>query len=335
MKALKIIGIIVAILVAAILIIPLFSPATVEVSSSIEMALEPGQIFPSVASFEGREDWDPWLTTDSTAHAHIVSKAGYVGSTYEWHGEATGEGKMEVISVEENAYIKSHIWFGGAEEPAVVEWDFQQVDGGTQVLWSFAAETDYPFGRLGMMIGKGFLKQAFDLGLANLKEVLESHPPAAGPLGPVSVGTLPAMETLVAAGAGSMSEMGQLLGELYGMLFAEAGKQGLEVSGPVFIHYLDYDESTNFSNFLAGVQLSAPGKSAGKVEARSYPETEAVQALHTGPYEQFVESYGKMGDYIAEHGIETTGESMEFYKVGMQDTQDPAQWQTLIVFPLK
>ena len=166
MKALKIIGIIVGLMVAAILIVPLFSPATAELSSSIEIALEPAQIFPSVASFEGREKWDPWLTTDSTAEASIESVSGYLGSTYAWKGEKVSFGKMEVISVKENEYIGSHLWFGDMETPSLVEWSFQAVDGATHVVWSFAQETTYPFGRLGMMIGSVFLKKSFDLGLA-------------------------------------------------------------------------------------------------------------------------------------------------------------------------
>ena len=176
MKALKIIGIIVAVLIAASLIVPLFAPATAEVSSSIEIALEPEQIYPSVASFDGRESWDPWLTNDSTASADISSKPGYVGSTYAWKGEAVGTGILEVISVKDNKYLESPLWFGGAEDAALVEWPLEQEDGGTSVVWSFSQDTRYPFGRLGMMIATGFLQKAFDEGLANLKEVMEAKP---------------------------------------------------------------------------------------------------------------------------------------------------------------
>ncbi len=190
MKVLKIIGIIVGVLVAAILIVPLFSPATAEVSSEIHMALEPAQIFPSVASFEGREAWDPWLTTDSTASATIESKPGYVGSSYAWEGEAVGFGKMEVISVKENEYIESHLWFGDVETPALVEWSFDAENGGSHVTWSFSQETAWPLERLGMMIGKVFLKKSFDEGLANLKAHLEANPPQLSPLGPISIETL-------------------------------------------------------------------------------------------------------------------------------------------------
>ncbi len=343
MKALKIIGIIAGVFVAAILIVPLFSPATAEVSSEIEIALEPQQIFPAVASFKNREAWDPWLTSDSTASATIESKPGFVGSTYAWEGEAVGTGKMEVVAVKENEHIEANLWFGAVEEPSLVEWHFETVDGGTHAVWSFSQETTYPFGRLGMMFGKVFLKQSFDLGLANLKELLESDPPQDPPevsmqeslLGPISVEALEPFEAMVAKGAGTMEEMGQQLGQMYGMIFGETGKQQLEIAGPAFVHYLDYDEATGFSNFLAGVPVNKKGKDAGDVMAKSYPGMKAVQALHSGPYEKFIISYGELDTYIKENGIEVTGEALEFYKVGMQDDPDPANWRTVIVFPVK
>jgi len=335
MKALRVILIIVLVLVAAILIVPLFSPATAEVSAETTIDLRSDRIFPKVASFIGRELWDPWLTQDSTADAKIEPNSAYVGSTYSWTGEKVGSGRMEVISVRENTYIESHLWFGDVEEPALVEWIFEPVDGATHITWSFSQETTYPIGRLGMMFGKVFLKQSFELGLTNLKELMESIPNTSIVLGTISVGTLPAMTTLVADGAGTMETIGEQLGELYGLLFAEAGKQQLEVTGAPFVHYLDYDESTGFSNYRAGIKVSEMGKDAGQVKAVAYPEVQVVQALHTGPYEKFSASYAELEFYLQENEIQTSGQAFEFYQVGMMAESDPALWQTLIAFPLK
>ncbi|RLD71083.1 MAG: hypothetical protein DRI98_06250, partial [Bacteroidetes bacterium] len=174
MKALRVILIIVLVLVAAILIVPLFSPATAEVSAETTIALAPDEIFPTVASFNSRHEWDPWYTQDSTADMRLEPAAGYVGSTYSWEGVKIGTGRMEVISVRENEYIESSLWFGDVDTPSLVEWHFEAVDGGTKVTWSFSQETTYPIGRLGMMFGKIFLNRSFELGLANLKELMET-----------------------------------------------------------------------------------------------------------------------------------------------------------------
>lgn len=336
MKALKIIGIIVGVLVAAILIVPLFTPSPAVVKASTEIALEPEQIFPSVALYTNRNLWDPWLTADSTAVATIDSKPGYVGSTYSWEGLNLGTGKMEVISVKENEYIESHLWFGDVELPALVEWRFEQVDGGTNLVWSFTQETNYPFGRLGMMFGKMFLMQSFETGLAQLKELMESDPPAkANCLGPISIEVQPAFEAMVAEASGTMDNIAAVLGEYFGLVFSEAGKQRLEFSGPAFVHYLDFDEATGISNYLPGVQVKTAGKTAAKVKAVSYPEMKVLRALHTGPYDKFTESYALMSEYIDTNGIEVSGEAFEFYQVSANEDPDPGNWKTIIAFPIK
>jgi len=336
MKALKIIGIIVGVLVAAILIVPIFTPSPAVVRADVEIALEPEQIFPSVASFKGRDLWDPWLSADSTADARIESRDGYVGSTYSWEGVALGTGRMEVISVKENEYIESHLWFGDVDSPALVEWTFEQVDGGTSVVWSFSQDTKYPFGRLGMIFGKMFLKQSFDLGLSQLKQLMESDPPAEPTcLGPITIETQAPFQAMVAEGSGTMADIGAALGELYGIIFSELGKQQLEHAGPAFVHYLDFDETTGISNYLPGAMVKTAGKTKGKVKAVNYPGMKVVRAIHTGPYEKFTESYGIMAEYIENQGIEVSGEAFEFYLVNAQDEPDPAKWQTVIAFPIK
>jgi len=335
MKALKIILIILGVLVAAILIVPLFSPATAKVSAEIEIALEPSQIFPTVASFVNRWEWDPWVSQDSTADVKLEPLEGYVGSTYSWIGEKVGTGRMEVISVKENQYIESSLWFGEVETPSLVEWTFEPTDGGTHVSWSFEQDTKWPIERLGMMFGKIFLKSSFELGLANLKEYMESLPQSESSLGTVGVETQNSMFALVAHGAGTMETIGVQLGELYGLIYAEVEKQGLQVSGPSFAHYLDFDEATGFSNYRAGFIVDRAGKDAGEVMAVEYPEIQVVQAMHTGPYEEFTTSYDEIDKYIKANGLEITGEAFEFYVTGMMTESDNSLWETMLAFPLK
>jgi uncharacterized protein YndB with AHSA1/START domain len=283
MKALKIILIIVGILVAAMLIIPIFLPATAEVKAEIEIALEPMQIFSSVASFENREIWDPWVAQDATTKVKVDFKPGYVGSSYSWDGEKLGTGKMQVVSVKEESYIESSLWFGEVDLPSLVEWNFTPTDGGTHVVWSFSQETKYPVGRLGMIFGKIFLKQSFEIGLASLKGYLEALPWPESNLGPITIETQAAMLAMVADGAGTMETIGEQLGELYGLIYTEIEKQKLQVTGPAFVHYLDYDASTGHSSYQAGFQVTKKGKSSGNVVWVTYPKMKVVQAIHIGP----------------------------------------------------
>lgn len=173
---------------ALMLIIPIFLPSTAEVTCETEIALEPARIFPMVASYSDRAAWDPWVETDSTARVTVESKPGYVGSTYQWDGMLIGKGTMEVLSVEENSHIESSLMFEGMKTPSKVTWDFNPSGGGTRVVWSYSQDAGYPFQRLGMVLGKIFLKKSFDHGLSNLKTLLENPPPTEDPLSAVSIG---------------------------------------------------------------------------------------------------------------------------------------------------
>ena len=334
MKALKIIGIIVAILVAAILIIPLFSPSTAEVHAEAEISLQAEQIFPMVASFKNRDVWDPWVSQDSTTKVSIESKPGYVGSTYSWDGEKLGTGRMEVISVAENEHIQSHLWFGEVEEAALVEWAFDESEQGTKVIWSFSQETAYPLERLGMMFGKVFLKQSFEMGLANLKEFMENFPQTESSLGEITIENRPSFHVMYADGGGTMETLSEQLGVLFGQVYAEMEKQGLQMAGPAYVHYLDFEESSGHMNFRAGMQVAEPGADAGSIKAHSYPEMQMVTALHKGPYEELAISYGKMQKYMTAEGLDVTGEAFEFYLTGIMSEPDQSKWETLIAFPL-
>lgn len=51
-------------LAALVLVIPLFLPPTVKVTTSKEITLSPAQVFYIVASYTDRNKWDPWLEAD-------------------------------------------------------------------------------------------------------------------------------------------------------------------------------------------------------------------------------------------------------------------------------
>jgi hypothetical protein len=192
-----------------------------------------------------------------------------------------------------------------------------------------------------MMFGKSFLKQSFEFGLGRLKEFLEENPPSSTGLVETSTGlveikvvTRQPFSAMVASGGATMANIGQELGRIYGIVYEEVEKQQLQIAGPGFVHYLDFNEETGFSNILAGFPVANAGISAGEVVPKMYPSMEVVQGLHRGPYEDFTSSYNAMEVYLEEKGLEVTGEAMEFYTVNEMTEPDPSGWETLIMFPL-
>lgn len=154
-------------------------------------------------------------------------------------------------------------------------------------------------------------------------------------LGPISIETQGAMVAMTVAGAGTMGTIGQDLERLYGSIMTEISKQQLQMSGPPFVHYLDYDEATGHSNYMAGIPVVHSGEDSDMVHSVSYAEMKVVQALHTGPYEEFVNSYAEIGDYIMKNSLKVTGQAFEFYLTHPDSEPDPNYWKTTIAFPLQ
>ena len=335
MKFLKWLLITVLILAALVLIIPLFLPSSVSITAEEKVNVSPAQVFHATASFSNREKWDPWLTMEPGAEVNIVSEPEYVGSVYTWKGEKIGTGKMEVDSVVFGKYIASNIWFGEESQPSRVIWELEEADEGTRITWTFRSKGGYPFGRLMLTFMQGQMKSSFEEGLQMLKEELEANPPGLYNISEIEQSTLEPMHALVAPAEGTLEEIIPQMSALFSSVYTELSKQGLQVAGKGFTHYFDYDEEGETMNVLAGFQVSEPGKDAGGVMAKSYPEMDVIQVMHTGSYDYFEQSYMALQEYAGEHDLSLTNEAFEFYQVGMMEEDNPMKWKTLIAFPLK
>ncbi len=335
MKVLKWLLIIVLILAALLLIIPLLMPATVKVTANKEIAVSPAQVFYNIATYTDRGLWDPWLAMEPGAEWKGESKPDYVGSLYTWNGKKIGTGQEMVESVVFGEYIAANIRFGDDPKGSLVEWNFAKTESGTSVSWSFSADARYPIGRLMMGFMKGSLQSSFDKGLENLKLYLESNPPVLSALGDIQRSKIAPMFTLVIDTKGTMQEMSNQMPQLFEKLYAEMEKQGLQITGAPFCHYLSFDQASGISEYLTGIHVSGKGKDAGEVKAVNYPEIEVIQAIHSGPYDDLKTSYNKLMEYIAVNQLQITGENFEFYFTDPAIEPDVTKLQTQIAFPLR
>lgn len=335
MKVLKWILYIVLILVALVLIIPLFLPSTIEVTATKEVSVTPEQVFHNAATYTDRNLWDPWLETEPGAEFTLSPEPDYVGSTYTWNGKKIKTGRMMVDSVAFGQYIASNIWFGKNPEPSLVEWILEPMETGTRITWKFSAAGSYPIEKLTINLMKGSMLKSFEKGMENLAAYLAGNPPSLSSTGEITDGVLPAMNALVISGSATMEQIGAMMGELYGKIGMAIVDQELEMAGAPFTHYLNFDEETGLSDFLVGIPVEPSGKNAGDVKAKRYRATDVVQMMHLGPYDELQKSYEKIMQYIQENELDVTFEAFELYLTDPGTEPNVTKWQTLIAFPLK
>jgi effector-binding domain-containing protein len=336
MKVLKWIIIVLLIIVGLVLLVGILMPKEMKTSASKEINLPASELFYAVATFQNRQEWDPWLEQDPEADVTITSEPGFVGSEYVWEGKKLGKGKMKVDSVVPGKFVQSYLWFNTEKnEPAVVTWDFSDSGGKTLVTWSISVMSKNPFMKLMNQLYKSATTKSFAKGLDNMKTYLEEHGVEMPQLSNIEVKDFPPMIAVIAEGEVTTDEISDLMSRLFGLIMEAVQTQDLQPAGPPFSYYYDYDQSTGIIKVKAGIPLSSPGKSMGEIKAVEFEGFKGISGIHTGSYDNFEASYNKLMEEAEKMGYELTMESWEFYYSDPSTEPDESKWKTEIVFTVK
>ncbi len=172
----KTIGIIVAVLIAAILIFATTKPDTFRVQRSASIQAPPQKVFALINDFNAWGAWSPWekkdLAMKRTFGAVTVGK----GAHYAWEGnQEVGQGRMEITESEPASKIALKLDFlKPFEAHNTVEFTLAAQGNTTNVTWAmhgpanFMSKLIQVFVSMDSMVGKDF-----ESGLANLKAAAE------------------------------------------------------------------------------------------------------------------------------------------------------------------
>jgi len=330
MKVLKWIFLFLGAIIAIALVIAVFLPKSVSVSSSVEIEKPQSKVFHSIGMFSERQTWDPWVSQDSTTEVTINTKEGYVGSTYEWEGESIGSGKMEVAAINYPASITSYLWFNGRPDTSIVTWTLEETGENTKIIWGFSADAPYPMGRIFLNLMKGTLQDDFDRGLENLKAHLEEQEITLSTTSEISETSMPYRFAMAGKASGTMEEIIPQMERMYNESMEVIQAQGLTVAGAPFSYNTNYDRDAGTVTVYAGFPVTEKGKDMKNVTALEFPVLKALKAVHSGPWEELSISYGHMMEYVEANMIPVSWNSMEVYLNMQEDVNLPEELKTEI-----
>ena len=115
-------------------------------------------------------------------------------------------------------------------------------------------------------------------------------------------------------------------------LYRALNTQHLTPAGPWFAHHTELP-STHF-HFDACVPLTAPIEPIGRVQPGILPAMRIARTLYRGPYTHLAQAWGEFRAWLTAHSLSTAPEVIERYTVNPNDTSDPNQLQTELVWPL-
>lgn len=181
-KVLLTIVLLAVVAVAAVLAIAATKPADYNIVRSATIAAPPEVLFAQVNDFHQWPHWSPWEKLDPAMKRTLEGDSG-MGATYAWAGNSdAGEGKMTITRSEPSSAIDIQLDFiKPFASTAQCDFAFAPGADGTTVTWTMKGKYDFVskvfcvFVDMDKMIGADF-----ETGLASLKTIAESAPPAEG-----------------------------------------------------------------------------------------------------------------------------------------------------------
>jgi hypothetical protein len=173
---LKIIAIVVALLIGAVLAFAASRPDQFRVTRSTAIKAPPEKIFPLVSDFRRWAAWSPYEKKDPNMKRSFGGSAEGSGATYAWDGDGNvGQGRMEIIEAARPGKVAIRLDFTRPFEAhnSVV---FTLLPKGeeTEVTWDMQGPANYLSKLIGVFINMDrMVGRDFEAGLANLKAVSE------------------------------------------------------------------------------------------------------------------------------------------------------------------
>ena len=175
---LKKIGIAIAVLVVALVLLIATRPGTYRVTRSASIAAPAFVAYSQVADFHRWEAWSPWAKLDPGMLSSYAGTDGAAGASYEWKGnDKVGEGRMTLVEARPAQLVAIRLEFLKPwTSTSATRFEFAPVDSVTRVTWTMDGKSDFMgkafslFTDLDKMIGSDF-----ERGLASLKTVAESQ----------------------------------------------------------------------------------------------------------------------------------------------------------------
>lgn len=185
MKALKITGIALAVVIIILAITIVFLSPKSHMERSVMINSQPAIIYDLLDNFKNYNNWSPWAEVDpDTQYSYSGPESG-PGARMTWSSknDQVGNGEQWIIETRENEYIKYGMKFGDLEGVYFAEMILKPAENGTQVTWTYNGDVsnesamNAAMGKFFGMFMDSMLGPFYEKGLSSLKEISESTPP--------------------------------------------------------------------------------------------------------------------------------------------------------------
>jgi uncharacterized protein YndB with AHSA1/START domain len=171
----KIIGLIIALVIAGVLIYAATKPDSFRLERSTTIKAPPEKISAYLSDFKQWAAWSPWEEKDPAMKRSFSGAASGKGAVYGWEGNKNvGSGRMEILDVQPQKVTIKLDFLAPFEAHNTTEYSLEPQGDGTKVTWAMFGPSNYMskvmnvFMSMDKMVGPDF-----EAGLAKLKAAAE------------------------------------------------------------------------------------------------------------------------------------------------------------------
>ena len=172
----KIIAILFAILVAAILVYAATRPDSFRIERSATIKAAPEKVFPLINDFHQWEAWSPWEKIDPGLKRTYEGAASGKGAVYSWNGNKdVGAGRMEIVESTPASKIVLKLDFTAPfAANNAVEFILERQGETTRITQAMYGPSPFISKLLGLFVSiDKMVGDKYEQGLASLKAIVE------------------------------------------------------------------------------------------------------------------------------------------------------------------
>jgi effector-binding domain-containing protein len=335
MKALKIIGIIILILIVVPLLISLFLPNKVHVERSRVIDSDKGYLFEQVNTLKNWEKWSPWHRIDPNMGLTYNNIPSGKGASYSWTSKngRVGNGKLTILESYPNDSIKVEMDFM-ENGKGWADYYFKKQDNGIEVTWTMDSNLGNPIAKLFGLFMDKMIGPDFEKGLKQLDSIAAGKGPVTENQLKIEQATVKPVKALGIKSSVPESDISKTLGDSYTEIILFMTRNNMKQAGPPFAIYHSHSkEKVDFEACIPVEKIST--KPTGRIIETGINEGNAVVAEYYGDYEKSAIGHIAIDKYVATNHKKVKGSPWEEYVTDPGLVRDTAKWLTKIYYPVE
>lgn len=162
-------------LIALLLVVGFFLPATFTVVRSVEIAAAPDKVYALVADPRGWKQWSAWNKRDPHMQIDYSGPPSGVGAKWQWKSKSQGDGAMTFTAAEPGKRVAFDLYFPDFGTTSRGELLFEPNGPATRVTWTMNGDMGKnPLYHWFALAADGMVGKDFAEGLAGLKAAAET-----------------------------------------------------------------------------------------------------------------------------------------------------------------